>query len=60
MRPGRKRGDPRGGCYGYDQLDEAGGEPGVVADILETLRVVLQHAARPISHVPCGVVGCER
>ena len=39
------------------QLDEARGEPGVVADILETLRVVLQHADRPISHVPCRVVG---
>ena len=38
--PGRKRGDPRGGCCGYDRIDEARGEPGVVADILETLRVV--------------------
>ena len=42
----RMRGDPRGGCCRYGQLDEARGERGVVADILETLRVVLQHADR--------------
>ncbi len=45
-----------GGCCGYGQIDEARGEPGVVADILETLRVVLQPADRPVS---CAVQGCR-